>query len=686
MGLTITTLSAASRPASTQRLSVCLMMKNEAEHLDRCLASVAGVADEIVIVDTGSTDDSVAIAERHGARVLFEDWTGDFAHHRNTSIDAATGDWILILDADEELVGGEALRPLLDDPDVEGYSLREINFVGEEADMDAVVNAAFRLFRNRPEYRYEGALHEQVHPKVVARGETRFVGVEINHYGYLDGTVDGKKKKDRNMRIVLEEVRRKPDDAFTRFNAGVEFQRVGDHTTALQHFTHGFTHLGSMAQYFASLLVRSIVTSLMALERWDEALDVVTQALDAYADFPDMHYLQGQIHAERREYREAIASFQRAIDLGDHAGDRYMAQVGMGSFHCWWALGALHEQIGDRSEAVRCYRRAITGAPSLNIRPLVRLTGLLLKSDPVERVVPFMRGLLPERRRHEALRHLAGVLIDEGHLDAAEALLDEALAIDPGHHPARIAKAHTALAMGQVDRALEILDAVPATSDSHRAACGQRALAGVAAGRPDVVEDAIARLGEEESDINTVTWRLAMRARAGDAVSRPVGTDADALAATLLGMASMLLHLGFLEAFNALVPALYAVAPSAAELDEGLGHILLTNGFDEPAADRLMRAVDAGVASAQTHAALGRICADRGLVEEAETFCRVALDGDRENLARYLDLVGILSGSGRYAEASEVLDAGLRVWPRSTVLREVRQALGMLADVTATPV
>ena len=104
--------------------------------------------DEIVIVDTGSTDRSVEIAEGFGARVLHEDWRGDFAAPRNTSIDVATGDWILVLDADEELIDGAGLRELVHEPEMEGYCLREVNFIGEELGIESVVNSAFRLFRN----------------------------------------------------------------------------------------------------------------------------------------------------------------------------------------------------------------------------------------------------------------------------------------------------------------------------------------------------------------------------------------------------------------------------------------------------------------------------------------------------------------------------------------------------------
>lgn len=685
MGLKIASLSDSTPSGSPQRLSLCMIVKDEEEALPRCLRSVQGVADEIVIVDTGSTDRTVEIAESFGAKVIHEAWTGDFAKHRNTSIDAATGDWLLILDADEELVDGAALRPLLDDPDIEGYSLREVNFIGQEAGLEAVVNAAFRVFRNRPEYRYDGALHEQIQGKVDPHGGscTRFVGIEILHYGYLDHTTEARKKKDRNMRIVLDEVERKPDDAFTLFNAGVEFQRIDDHRTALDYFSRAFSNLQSMRQYFASLLVRIIVASLKQLERYDEALEVAADALDAYPDFTDLHYLVGQLHFARREYREAITSFTRAIELGDHGGDRYMAQAGMGSFYSWFALGTLHEAIGDQNEAVRDYKRAVTSARGFYAPPLVRLAQLLLRNDDVDRVEAFLRGILPVTKRADALRAMGEVFLSEGHPERALRLLEEALEMTPETHAIRVTLAHCHLAAGDPDTALAVLDQVPASSESHAFACGKRVLVGLAVDRPEVAERGIAEIGMVADGLYAYAWRLVLDAAAGTLPEGELRANADQVTAVVFDMAAALLELGALDAFNAMVPLLYRVATPEASLDERLGHLLLRHGFADPAADRLLACVREGTARPETYAALGTICDHKELPEDAEVFYREALQKDSESIGRYLDLAGHLAGQGRYEEANDVLRAGQAVWPHSTVLRELGQSMAVFAATSA---
>jgi tetratricopeptide (TPR) repeat protein len=685
MGLKIATTT-ARRGRTPQRISLCMIMRDEEGHLARCLRSVEGVADEIVIVDTGSTDASVAIAESFGARVLHEPWRGDFAAPRNTAIDAATGDWILVLDADEELVDGHALRELLHDEDIEGYCLREVNFIGEELGIESVVNSAFRLFRNRPQYRYEGALHEQIMGKVDPAGGacTRFVGVEIHHYGYLEPTSRAKEKTDRNMAIVMEEVARKPKDSFTLFNAGVEYQRTGRFDEALAYFQRAFATLPSLRAYYASLLLRNIVATLHAMEREEEALDVLRDALEAYPDFTDLHYLAGQIHTSRREYREAVRSFRRAIELGDHGGDRYLAQAGMGSFYSWHALGALYGVMGDTHEAVRAYRRAVATARGFYAAPLVKLAAALLESDDPETVREYLTGILPEARRADSLRVLGQVFVAEGHPAHALACLEEARGLRPGDDSHAIVLADAHIRLGDAGGAARELATVAPGSASYPLACGKRVLLGVVHGDLGAAAEAADALGPVDDGLYTVAYRAAVAALAGsEPPVVPDHLDRGRLVTVVLELCGTLLDLGALDRFNALVPLLYALADGPSQVDEPLGRILFAHDFPEPAADRLLAAAQRDEASPEAYAELGHICRHRDMPEEAGAFFREALARDGQNMSRYLDLAGLHASERDYAAAGAVLREGLGVYPHSTVLRELRQTMAMLAQLPA---
>ena len=198
-----------AQPAEGLTLSLAMIVKDEEEMLPRCLAAVKDAVDEMIVVDTGSTDRTVEIAESFGAKVLHHEWTGDFAAARNVSFDAATGDWIIYLDADEVLVAEDAdrLRELTKRVWREAFYLVETNFTGDLSDGEALTHNALRVFRNRPEYRFEGRLHEQIANKLPAFNPERLEAttVRVEHYGYLASVRDAKEKSRRNIELLEQQ-------------------------------------------------------------------------------------------------------------------------------------------------------------------------------------------------------------------------------------------------------------------------------------------------------------------------------------------------------------------------------------------------------------------------------------------------------------------------------------------------
>ncbi len=193
-------------------LSVCMIVKNEAQDLPRCLTSVSSWATEVVIVDTGSTDSTVEIARSFGARVERFAWIGDFSAARNAGIDAATGDWVLILDADEEIpadsVGSiQALLAAADtaQPSIDAYVVLCHSFLPPGEDLTFTEHPTLRLLRNRPHYRFRQAIHEQILPSIYdSGGRVQRSDVRIWHYGYARKTAQGGVTRDHRDRQILE--------------------------------------------------------------------------------------------------------------------------------------------------------------------------------------------------------------------------------------------------------------------------------------------------------------------------------------------------------------------------------------------------------------------------------------------------------------------------------------------------
>src|SRR5690606_7038665 len=157
-------------PTSAEpRLSVCVIAKNEEKFLGQCLRSIKGIASQIIVVDTGSTDRTVAIAEEHGAEVHHFTWCDDFSAARNAALEHATGDWVLVLDADEELSpeGIAELKQAMNAANTISWRLPIVD-AGKESEGCTYVP---RLFRNAPGLFYVSRVHEQIFSSVEVRRE-----------------------------------------------------------------------------------------------------------------------------------------------------------------------------------------------------------------------------------------------------------------------------------------------------------------------------------------------------------------------------------------------------------------------------------------------------------------------------------------------------------------------------------
>ena len=193
-----------------ETLSLCMIVKNEQPNLVRCLSSVKAAVDEIIVVDTGSTDRTKEIATVFGAKVFDAPWNDDFAEARNTALSKATGDWIFVLDADEAVSPADCLklkgllkhagkrkdsagwlvttRNYSPDMNLEGWTANDGSYGSEEAASGWFPSVKVRLFRNDPRIRYEGAVHEMVEPSMKREGLTwRSCDVIVHHYGTVTG-------------------------------------------------------------------------------------------------------------------------------------------------------------------------------------------------------------------------------------------------------------------------------------------------------------------------------------------------------------------------------------------------------------------------------------------------------------------------------------------------------------------
>jgi glycosyltransferase involved in cell wall biosynthesis len=222
----------AMTPASVRRrtrVSLCVIARDEAEHLGSCLESAAGVVDEIVVVDTGSSDGTIAVARAHGANVLQAHWTDDFAAARNIALEQASGVWVLTLDADERLApeSAEAFGALLAGAGAPALRL-PIEEVGGSGEIEAI-HSAVRLFRRVPSHRWQRPVCERV-----TAAATEYVALPIRHHGYAE-PLRRYAKLDRNRLLLERAVAAAPSDPELRQRLAWTMLVLGDPYAAAAH-------------------------------------------------------------------------------------------------------------------------------------------------------------------------------------------------------------------------------------------------------------------------------------------------------------------------------------------------------------------------------------------------------------------------------------------------------------------
>lgn len=353
-----------------------MIVRNEEHNLRRCIGSVAGLVDEMIIVDTGSTDGTVALAEELGATVLHLPWRNSFSVARNHGLAAATGDWILVLDADEELAPGQGalLRSLLTTSGCEAYAIIIDNEIQDAVWARSEASATVRLWRNRPEYRFVRDLHEQIAVSIVAApygGRIGQSGLRVIHHGYNTTEVKRKGKETRNLPMAEKAVKTIGDD-FSHFNLGVELVIHRRFAEALKELRTA-ERMSRPVSALRPKLAKSILLCLLELDRTKELLHVAERYAQQWPDYTDIVFLTGAAYDRLGKPAEARLRYQRCLELGPASPERYPGAAGsFGSYQAAWMLGQACEALSDNEGALAAYRRAYALDPDWPT-PLFRL-------------------------------------------------------------------------------------------------------------------------------------------------------------------------------------------------------------------------------------------------------------------------------------------------------------------------
>lgn len=300
------------------RISACVIVKNEEKNMARWLDCMAKLADEIIVVDTGSTDSTAAIAKAAGARCFFFPWRDDFSAAKNFALEQAHGDWIVFPDADEYFPP-EAI------PQVQAYIQRyrmDYRVAGfysrmKEFDKDtgrlAKENGQLRVFRNLKNMRYAGRVHEAL--QVPANKRVQYAPeMVIYHTGYTDQLLPGKIR--RNLALLQAEAKETGRISPERYIYFMDcYFGLDDYANAEKYarlaIDSGQEQIGMEGRAYTVL-----VTVLLKQGRSPEEAAAVLQAgMKAYPALPGMYLMQGILYGDQKDYLAAERYLRRGIQL-----------------------------------------------------------------------------------------------------------------------------------------------------------------------------------------------------------------------------------------------------------------------------------------------------------------------------------------------------------------------------------
>jgi len=429
----------SSIPNPQSAISLCMIVRDNERTIRAALESIRPFVDEMIVVDTGSTDRTPEICRKLGARVEFFEWCDDFSAARNESLKYAQGEWIFWMDSDDEIPAecGRKLRALADGehrPNTLGYVM-QVHCPSANDAQDVTVVDHVKLFRNRPELRFEHRIHEQILPAIRrSGGEVAFTDIYVVHSG-SDQTAEGRRKKlERDYRLLKLDLQERPDHPFVLFNLGMTYNDDGRPALAIQ-FLQRCLKVSGPTESHVRKAYALLVGSLSQAKRFDEAEATCRRGLERFPDDRELLFRSAMLSHHAGRLDEAESTYRRLLN-GHSERSFQSVDPGIAGHKARHNLAIVLGEKGEDAAAERQWRMIVDERP--DYRPGWNgLAECLLKQNRLDDVEE-LAGQLPSNDS-TTLHSLANLLRAKvarcrGDTDAAERLLQSAIEAAP-HDP-----------------------------------------------------------------------------------------------------------------------------------------------------------------------------------------------------------------------------------------------------------
>lgn len=333
------------------RISLAMIVKNEENNIRECLNSVKEIVDEIVVVDTGSNDNTIKIAEEFNAKVYEFQWCDDFAAARNYSLEKATGDWILVLDADECVSIGDR-RTLEEFIKLNGNAIGSIeqhNKFEENNDISFSSEYISRFFPKG--IKFEGLVHEQL----VSRLRSIKMHFRVEHTGYYKVN-----KSERNLNLLLNMLKDDPNDSYVLYQIGRTLYVDKKYKKCQEYFEKCYEMINVEYPYRRGLVIYYLYSIVNSNLNYEKGLEIINNEKDKYFNDADFNFVCGIFYMNLILYNIDKYSgylnhiekcYLNCLDIGEENS----IVEGVGSFKAAYNLGTFYEVTGKIKLACEYY-------------------------------------------------------------------------------------------------------------------------------------------------------------------------------------------------------------------------------------------------------------------------------------------------------------------------------------------
>lgn len=352
-------------PSGKPTLSLCMIVRDEERVLGECLKSATPWFDEVIIVDTGSTDRTVEIAKEFGARVFHFPWCDDFSAARNVSLSHARGDWVFWMDADDTLPPecGAKLRGLawLAEEKTTGF-IAQVHIPAAPGEVGFTVVDHVKLFRNLPGLRFEGRIHEQIlEPIHRIGGRVERSDAYVVHSGYDYSTEGQKKKRVRDLTLLEKDLADRPNHPFVLFNIGMTAYHMKEYDKAIVALERCLSI--SRPQESTVRKVYAMLSGCFSEQgQFEEAKRRVEQGLELYPHDPELLFRAGGIYRELKELPRSERAYRTLLQTRE-SGHVDSLDVTMTGFKAHHNLALVLCEMGQLPQAEEQFRQASANSP-----------------------------------------------------------------------------------------------------------------------------------------------------------------------------------------------------------------------------------------------------------------------------------------------------------------------------------